>query len=342
MTVYKLKNFSLISTILLLLCFPAIFAVAADDVCDSGDDRFICGPVSPEDLIEIPDSPWVLVSSMAQPGYLSVVNSDDQATLTVFPSPSAAIVLDSVSYPTCPSPPSAEFQPHGLSLGSNADGTHTLYVVAHGERESVEVFTVDSSGDAPALTWVGCVIAPADISLNSVAALADGGFAATNFNVAAGNLWEWQPDSAWTEVPGSQMPGPNGLVVSEDNRWFYIGGWAEQAVIRLSRGQTPVTKESVALGFHVDNVRWSADGSLLAAGQYAAAIPAIVSCLNAANCDGVSTRVARVATAAMTSEELIDYPSDEHLLMGTVAIEVGDEIWVGAIAGGNKIGRFPQ
>jgi len=338
-----LMNRFKISTFILLLCCPAFSALAADaDCAANGDTQFICGPVSPEDLIEIPGTPWVIVSSMEEPGYLSVANTQNHTPATVFPAASASIALDSASYPDCPSPPSVQFQPHGVSLHSNRDGSFSLFVVAHGDRESVEAFTVKNTDSVPTLTWVGCAIAPSGIGLNSVAALADGGFVATNFNIAAGSLLEWQSDSGWTEVPGSQMPGPNGLVVSEDNRWFYIGGWAEKSVVRLSRGQTPVVKESVPLGFHVDNVRWANDGSLLAAGQFAEAIPAIVTCLNGANCAGVSTRVARISTDSMTSEALIDYPSDEHLLMGTVAIEVENEIWVGAIAGGTKIGRFPK
>lgn len=122
-------------------------------------------------------------------------------------------------------------------------------------------------------------------------------FAVANFNVTAGNLWEWHENTDWVEVPGSEMPGPNRLVVSDD-------------------------------------------GALLAAGQYAPVVTDIVSCLGGSGCDGVSTRVARITPNSLTAQQLLDYPSDENLILGTAAIEVGDEIWVGAIAGGNKISRF--
>jgi len=92
------------------------------------------------------------------------------------------------------------------------------------------------------------------LSFNSVAALPDGGFAATNFQgrgdpngrakLAAGDttgeLWEWHPGAGWKKVPGSETSGPNGLEVSKDGKWFYIGGWGSQSLIRLSHGQTPV------------------------------------------------------------------------------------------------------
>jgi hypothetical protein len=36
--------------------------------------------------------------------------------------------------------------------------------------------------------------------------------------------------------------------------------------IRLSRRQTPIKKDSVPVGFRLDNLRWAPDGALLAAG----------------------------------------------------------------------------
>jgi len=327
---------------LLLIACPLGFTFAASSGCDSnGDTQFVCGPVSPEDLMPIPDTPWIIVSSMEDEGYISVANSQDYSTAVIFPANEAKIERDTATYADCSGSPGSQFRPHGLSLRTRGDGSHTLYVVAHGERESVEVFDVDSSGAMPRLTWIGCVVAPTGVGLNSVTALPDGGFAATNFNIEAGNLWEWQPSTGWLEVPGSKMPGPNGLVVSEDGRWFYIGGWAEESLIRLSRGQTPVRRESVEVGFHIDNVRWAPDGTLLAAGQYSRVATDIFGCLGGSGCDGVSTRVARIAPDTLTAQQVLDYPSDEILILGTVAIEVGEEIWVGAIAGGNKIGRFP-
>ena len=42
----------------------------------------------------------------------------------------------------------------------------------------------------------------------------------------------------------------------------------------------------------------------------------------------------------LTAREIIRYPSNDLLILGTVAIEVGGEIWVGGIAGGTRIARF--
>ena len=105
------------SVFILTVVFPLGFATAASSDCDSGSDtQFVCGPVSPEDLVPIPDTPWIIVSSMEDEGYLSVANSDNYSTAVVFPSAAASIEFDSEIYPDCPSPPSSQFRPHGLKV----------------------------------------------------------------------------------------------------------------------------------------------------------------------------------------------------------------------------------
>jgi sugar lactone lactonase YvrE len=220
-----------------------------------------------------------------------------------------------------------------LRPGSNA--THTLFVVHHGARESIEVFEFDARSKPPALTWIGCAVAPEPIGLNSVVGLSDGGFIATNFSprgqdAAArgrmmagennGELWEWHPNAEWKKVPGSEAAGPNGLEISKDGKWLYIGGWGSQSVIRLSRGQTPVKRDSVNVGFRVDNVRWAPDGTLLAAGQGGVA-------------PKQTSNVARVDPNTLKSTELVNYPNTDVFASGTVAVQIGSELWVGSVRG---------
>ena len=38
---------------------------------------------------------------------------------------------------------------------------------------------------------------------------------------------------------------------------------------------------------------------------------------------------------------VIRYPSNDYFFFGTVALEVGDEIWLGGVVGSNRIARFP-
>ena len=44
---------------------------------------------------------------------------------------------------------------------------------------------------------------------------------------------------------------------------------------------------------------------------------------------------------SLSAEEVVRYPSNDLLILGTVAIQVGDEIWVGQVAEGDRIARFP-
>lgn len=321
-----------------------LFGIAgpAAAACDpDGDVQFLCGPVSPEDLIAIPQSPWVIVSSMEDEGHLYLADTRDHAATVLFPTGTSRPQHDTATYGACSGPPTAQFRPHGLSLRLGTGDSHTLYVVGHGGREAVEVFRLDTGGASPTLTWVGCVVAPETVGLNSVAALPDGGFAVTNFQFTEGELWEWQPTAGWAKVPGSETAGPNGLVVSPDGRWFYIGGWGTQSLIRLSSGQTPVQKDAVDVGFHVDNVRWAPDGSLLAAGQGRTGEATVSDCGSTGDCAGLTSRVARVDPQTLTAQEIVRYPSNDLVILGTAAIQVGEEIWLGAAGGGDRIARFP-
>jgi hypothetical protein len=110
-----------------------------------------------------------------------------------------------------------------------------------------------------------------------------------------GEIWEWHTSTGWKIVPGSEAAGPNGLEISKDGKWLYVGGWGTQSFIRLSRGQTPVKKDSVPVGFRVDNIRWAPDGTLLAAGQGGTA-------------PSQTSDVARVNPATLKFQQLVHHP----------------------------------
>ena len=46
-------------------------------------------------------------------------------------------------------------------------------------------------------------------------------------------------------------------------------------------------------------------------------------------------------TETLTAEEIVRYPSSTEFILGTVAIQVGDEIWMGGIGGSDRIVRIP-
>ena len=198
------------------------------------------------------------------------------------------------------------------------------------------MFNLSVAGDVPVLSWTGCIPAPEGTRrINSITALAEASLGATNFDTAGGQLWEWHPTTDWIEVPGSSMMGPNGLVSSDDGAWFYVGGWSDRALVRISRGKIPAEVEIIPVGFNVDNVRWGTDGRIIAAGH-------ITRCPSDEECDTSAVRVAKVNPENFEVEQLLDYDGNEFFEMGTVAIDVKDEIWVGGIYGSFAIARFAK
>ncbi len=324
-------------------CFVLLSLLSANatgaEACDpNGEIQFICGTTNPEDLFQIPGTPWVIASGRVSDvdGPIYAVNIRDNSVQEIYPEGASSPEHDTMTYRDCPGPNSNSFQPHGLSIREGNDGMHTLYVVGHGEREAIEVFNLDINGNVPALKWIGCIVAPEGTRrINSVTALPNDAIAVTNFDTVGGELWEWHVATGWTEVPGSQMPGPNGLVSSTDGQWFYIGGWSDRALVRLSRGQSSVQIDIIPVGFNVDNVRWANDGTVLAAGH-------VTNCANTSDCELAVARVAKVNPNTLNVQQLVDYKGNDFFKLGTVAIEVGNEIWVGGIRGSLGIARFPQ
>ena len=98
---------------LMLAAEPAPSAQSCDP---EGDVQFLCGPVSPEDLIAVPDTPWVIVSGMENDGYLYVADTRDHSSTAVFPAAGSQSRHDTATFGACPGPVTGMFRPHGISL----------------------------------------------------------------------------------------------------------------------------------------------------------------------------------------------------------------------------------
>ena len=298
------------------------------------DITVACGQQGPEDLYALPGSQWVVASVYGGSGGLNLVRVSDRRSTPWYPSASAKQQYDAKAYPGCPGPPAASgamFTTHGLWLEPGQGNNRRLYVVGHGSRESIEVFTVDMRGATPLITWIGCVVAPDPIGLNSVRGLPDGGFIASNFlprGVSAaerqklfsgeknGELWEWHAASGWQKVPGSESSGANGLEMSDDGKTLYVAAWGSQSFFRMSRGRTPVERQEIPLGFRVDNLHRARDGSYLAAGQAQG-----------------SSEIVKIDPRTLTVTKVLSRRDDASFSGGTVAVEIGDRLWVGSFAG---------
>lgn len=296
-------------------------------------DGYICNQHGPEDLVAM-GTDWAVASALSGTGGITLIRLKDKTSLSAWPSAQARERHDAKTYPDCPGPPRGEFTTHGVYVPPGNGPQHRLFVVGHGARESIEIFDVDTRGATPVLTWVGCVIAPEPIGLNSVRALPDGGFLTTNFlprgepmqslvkGEPNGELWEWHTETGWQKVPGSEASGANGVEMSDDGRTLYIAAWGSQSFIRLTRGQNPYRREEIPLGFRIDNIHWSKDGNLIGAGQVGPA-------------DGVGQdwRVVKIDPHTLKVETLHEARDRPGFGGGTVALEVDDTLWVGSYRG---------
>ena len=116
--------------------------------CDPvGQIRFVCDQAGPEDLVAVPGSPWIIASAYGAAGGLHLIDTKAATSTRLFPSATATERLDAKTYDSCPGPLEGtdreRFRTHGLYLKPGRNSTHTLYVVHHGNRESIEIFELD-------------------------------------------------------------------------------------------------------------------------------------------------------------------------------------------------------
>jgi hypothetical protein len=341
--------FVLLVGVLALSTMPARGA-ACDPV---GGAEFICGLASPEDLVRLPETQWVLVSAMAEgKSHLYAVDAKTHAPVSLYPVDGAREQQDKKTYASCPGPlPKGTFGAHGIDIRPKGGGMHTLYAVNHAGRESIEVFNLDATGKTPTATWIGCAVFPGGASGNSVVGLPGGGFITSNFRdpkdadafkkmtagEITGNVLEWQPKSGWKPLPDSAMSGANGLALSSDGKWLYVAGWPGKNVTRFERtGDKWTKRDAIATGILTDNLRWAADGSLIAAGQDAS-MPGVFECRPPCY---VGSAAVKIDPKTLKTQRLVSYAGNESFQGSTTVIDVGNEFWLGSFRG-DRIARLP-
>lgn len=308
----------------------------------------ICGFQNPEDLVDIEDG-WLLISEMERsgsPGKLTAFRPADARKRTLWPADQATAT--NAATDRCAPPEIGAFAPHGIDL--SRDG-RTLLVVNHGGREAVEQFRIDRGDGEPTLTWIDCVLFEGSVRLNDVASLPGGGFVVTEmtsqsaiaplglvFGLDTGRVWHWTPGADAQPIPGSEASGPNGIAASRDGETIFIAEWGAQRLVRIARDGSD--RRAVPVGFHPDNLSWTADGRVLAGGQIAGPLEA-TGCFDVPE-GGCSLPSAVAAIAPTTLEVERVWTHDPATAAGGIsaALERGDTIWLGAF-GGDRIARIP-
>jgi hypothetical protein len=308
-----------------------------------GDVEILCGTHSPEDLELTPDGKYLIVSRFVNGGRTGGGTPGlellDLAKKTYSDLPITAEPRKDWGDAACPGPVNDKMVPHGISLGKRTGGTMQLYVVNHGGgRQSIEMFELKQASGNWSLVWHGCAVTMAEF--NDVAVLPDGGFIATH-PTSLGNtdLFGGKPTGVvarWTQakgevtLPGSEGAYPNGVLVSDDGKTMYFNAWTAMEVHKYdlqSNKETGVVK----LNFMPDNITWTRDHTMLAAGVKNAR----------GNCPADSTTpcvsqfgVAEIDPATMKATTVFDSQGKGALISGvSVALQAGDAIYVGAFQG---------
>ena len=336
-------------------CLAALHAPAAvpqEAGCEpSGDYAYLCGMSNPEDLVAVPGTEWIIASGMAPGAGLYLIDARAKIWSKLYPGEAPRAVQDMKTFGACPGTPDPNtFVTHGLAIVPVAEGRSTLYVVGHGGREAIEVFDIDATGEAPALTWKGCVLAPDSMEANSIAALADGSMLVTvplltgvDISEAlagrdTGGVFKWSPgDAAFAPVGNTQLPYANGIEVSADGKEFYVASSGLFTVTAYSNTDpAQVLRTTEPFTFVPDNLRMGTDGRLLTAGlnlQDSACgdvkRSTEFSLEEFASCPRPFTVLA-IDPQTMQVEVVATGPANKAFSNITMGLTVGEDLWVGS------------
>lgn len=320
---------------------------------------YIWGPINAEDLAMVQGTDWVITSGMTGPGAphgrLYAIDRRDHSCNEIFPY-LVELALDEARFGGQDVLDPLAFQSHGIDTIVRPDGVVELFAVNHGGRESVEVFEVLLDGPRPRLRWIGGAQLPGTTVGNDCAPLPGGGFVVSTTgsvdgnerqNVSAsaggntGGVLEWSPGAGWRELPGTQIFVANGVEVSADGEWVFVGGWGAKTVQKVRRGVPDPEVQVVSMPILVDNLTWTRDGFLLAAGAYDTTMEEFVTHHFSGHPRmGAPSQVIRIDPETLAWEAIVDYPP-ETFGAATTGLEVGDEIWVGA-ARDHGVARFAR
>lgn len=246
---------------------------------DKGELHPVCGMQSPEDIAIVPGGDYLLLSELgnmgAYAGRILLFNVNDESWQPIFPAGNATAPATLQGDASCTQPPNEEISPHGTHLVKLDDGSWRYLVVNHGDREAVELFTLNlpASGE-PDLTWQGCVF-PADNTLiNDVVGLANGDviytrmykpddFLAQARGIAGfdtGDVWRWNSSTGLTLLPHTNGALTNGIEISADERYVFINQYIDGVIQKYDLEAEQVV--ATAPVSSVDNSAWGPNGEL--------------------------------------------------------------------------------
>lgn len=309
---------------------------------DGARFKYVCGLKAAEDLVLIPGTTWIVASGLgdgatnptsATPGELALIDSVAHTGAKA----TFAAGAPKAPYDKCPGPPDpAHFATHGLNILPAGRGKARLFAVGHGAREAIEVFDVTAGKGPPTLTWIGCVPALPGAFHNSVVALKDGRIIVTDFlhspttfrdmlaGKTTGAVYVWKPGGALTKLPGTDLPGANGVEVSSDLKHLFVAVTGTSSVMRYELAATDKAPAVIKPGLRTDNLRWGPGGKLLLAGPSSEPCPG-----GAARCPAVPMVVALDPSTLAVTPVLHAAPDPAFASLSSALI-VGQTLWLGS------------
>jgi len=329
--------------VVLTLIASVTVANGQSNCAPSGGVNFICGMQAPEDLVLVPATRFLIASGMAAGSGLHLIDTQAKTARTLFGAGAFTARADKTKFAECPAPlDPKQATLHGLSLRPSQPNRYTLYATNHGGRESIEIFDIDARGAAPTATWIGCVLTPDKLAVNSVAAFTDGTLVATVLvlpgktfqDVWAGRntgvVLMWTPATKqWRTLTGTELPGNNGIETSADDKEFFVVSTGLKRVVAYSRANPSKPLRVAQLKeFGPDNVRLVGD-RLLTAGMIdnesacggAPKKPEDINCPRGWIADSIDPK-----TMAIT--ELARGPAAAPYTGTATAMPVGDTLWL--------------
>jgi len=336
------------------------------DCSSTPEAEALCLFTNPEDGERLPNGRTLLISQMgnmegSKPGDLVFFDPHTRSVTPAFPVTALISPDTSLNWggANCPGIPGAEFSPHGTSLKQRDDGRWQLAVVNHGGRESVEMFEVLNTNDAYTLEWRGCVIPGGETYMNDVALLKNGGFVASHMferhspvifgmplgvwksqlRMNTGHVFEWQPSTpdSVRVLTGSDGPFINGVLVSADDRYVFANVYVGNEIRKMDRVANTLVGHVDAM--QVDNTAWDENGRILAASHTGAKLDQLTCTKNPGATCGFGYTILRIEPETLATEILFTHEGGAPMGAATVALQLGNDVYLGSFSGDRMIRR---
>jgi len=136
--------------------------------------KFVCGIVNSTDIVQLPNTHWAITGGKTGPGvpvgHLYLINVNTKTAEAFYPWHRTSIGrIRSCSAAVPASRTRLKFNAEAVNVRPTGNGSLRSTSINHGglhdfvnqeARESTEIFEIDSQGEKPKITWVGCVSTP--------------------------------------------------------------------------------------------------------------------------------------------------------------------------------------